>query len=59
MDDAEKCKKRKGDFVRKYDKNYMELGFAVAFSMEKVPLSMCLVRAKVLSNEATKPSMLT
>ena len=59
MDCAETSKKRRRDFVRQYDKKYLELGFIIAPSSEKLPLPMCLVRAKVLSNDAMKPSKLT
>ena len=58
-DYAETSKKRKGDFIRQYDKKYLELGFTVAPNSEKVPLPMCLVCAKILSNDAMKPSKLT
>ena len=40
MDDIEKSKMQKGDFVRENDKKYLELGFANAPSIEKVPCSM-------------------
>ena len=33
----------------------LELGFTIAASSEKLPFSMCLVCAKVLSNDAMKP----
>ena len=59
MDCAETSKKRRRDFVRQYDKKYLELGFTIAPSSEKLPLPMCLVCAKVLSNDAMKPSWLT
>ena len=59
MDCAETSKKRRRDFVRQYDKNYLKLGFTIAPRSEKLPLPMCLVCAKVLSNDAMKPSKLT
>ena len=37
----------------------MKLGFTIAPSSEKVPLLMCLVCAKILSNDAMKPLKLT
>ena len=58
-DYAETSKKQKGDFIRQYDKKYLELGFTVAPNSEKVPLPMCLVSAKILSNDAMKPSKFT
>ena len=58
-DYAETSKKRKGDFIKQYDKKYLELGFTVAPNIEKVPLPMCLVCAKILSNDAMKPLKLT
>ncbi|XP_078495832.1 SCAN domain-containing protein 3-like [Ciona intestinalis] len=59
MDHAEKSKREKGDFIRQYDSKYLEFGFTIAPSSEKVPLPMCLVCAKILSNDAMKPSKLT
>ena len=59
MDCAETTKKRRRDFVEQYDKKYLELGFTIAPSSKKLPLPMCLVCAKVLSNDAIKPSKLT
>ena len=58
-DYAETSKKRKGDFIRQYDKKYLELGFTVAPNSEKMSLPMCLVCAKILSNDTMKPSKLT
>ena len=59
MDCAETSKKRRRDFLRQYNKKYLELGFIIVPSSEKLPLPMCLVCAKVLSNNAMKPSKLT
>ena len=36
-------KKRKGEFVRKYDKKYLELDFTVAPCSEQSPRLLCLV----------------
>ena len=58
-DCAETSKKRRRDFVRQYDKKYLELGFTIAPCSEKLPFPMCLVCPKVLSNDAMKPSRLT
>ena len=58
MDCAETNKKRRRDFVRQYDKTCLKLGFTIAPSSEKLPLPMWLVCAKVLSNDAMKPSKL-
>ena len=43
MDCAETSKKRRRDFIRQYDKKYLELGFTIVPSSEKLPLPMCLV----------------
>ena len=59
IDHAETSKKRKGDFFRQYDEKHLKLGFTIAPSSEKVPLLMCLICAKILSNDAMKPSKLT
>ncbi|CAK8676222.1 unnamed protein product [Clavelina lepadiformis] len=56
MDYAETSKKRKRDFIRQYDSKYLEFGFTIAPSGEKVPLPMCSVCAKILSNDAMKLS---
>ena len=58
MNCAETSKKRRRNFVRQYDKKYLELGFIIAPSSEKLPFPMCLVCAKVLSDDARKPSRL-
>ena len=55
----ETSKKRRQDFVRQCKEKYLELGFTIAPSSEKLPLFMCLVCTKVLSNDAMKPSKLT
>ena len=59
MDCEETSKKRRRDFVRQCNKKYLKLGFTIAPSSEKLPLSMCLVCTKVLSNDAMKPLKLT
>ena len=59
MNCEETSKKRRRDFVRQCNKKYLELGFTIAPSSEKLPLFMCLVCTKVLSNDAMKPSKLT
>ena len=51
-------KKRKGEFVRQYDKKYLELGFTVAPCSEQSPRPLCLVRSQMLSNDTMKPSKL-
>ena len=51
-------KKRKGEFVRQYDKKYLELGFTVAPCSEQSPRPLCLVCSQILSNDAMKPSKL-
>ena len=51
-------KKRKGEFVRQYDKKYLELGFTVAPCSEQSPPPLCLVCSRILSNDAMKPSKL-
>ena len=51
-------KKQKGEFVRQYDKKYLELGFAVAPGSEQSPRPLCLVCSQILSNDAMKPSKL-
>ena len=38
IDYTETSKKRKGDFIRPYEKKYMELGFTIVRSSEKVSL---------------------
>ena len=48
--------KRKGEFVRQYDKKYLELGFTVAPCSEQSPRPLCLVRSQILSNDALKLS---
>ena len=58
IDHAETSKKQR-DFIRQYDEKYLKLGFTIAPSSEKVPLPMCLVCAKIFSNDAMKPSKLT
>ena len=51
-------KKRKGEFVRQYDKKYLELGFTVAPCSEQSPRLLCLVRSQILPNDGMKPSKL-
>ena len=51
-------KKRKGEFVRQYNKKYLKLGFTVAPCSEQSPRSLCLVCSQILSNHAMKPSKL-
>ena len=51
-------KKRKGDFVRQYDKKYLELGFTVAPCSKQSPRPLCLACSQILSNDAMKPSKL-
>lgn len=51
-------KRRKGEFVRQYDKKYLEFGFTVAPCTEESPRPLCLVCSQVLSNDAMKPSKL-
>ena len=51
-------KKRKREFVRQYDKKYLELGFTVAPCSEQSPRPLCLVCFQILSNGAMKPSKL-
>ena len=46
-------KKRKGEFVRQYDKEYLELGFTVAPCSEQSPRPLCLVCSQILSNFKT------
>ena len=58
MDCADTSKKRRRNFVGQDDKKCLELGFTIALSSEKLLLPMCLVCAKVLSNDAMKPSKL-
>ena len=48
-------KKRKGEFVRQYDKKYLELDFTVAPCSEQSPRPLCLVCSQILSNDAMKP----
>ena len=51
-------KKRKGEFVRQYDKKYLELGFTVAPCSEQSPRPLCLACSQILLNDAMKPSKL-
>jgi hypothetical protein len=51
-------KKRKGNFVRHYDKEYLKLGFTVAAGSELSPRPLCVVCSEILSNDAMKPSKL-
>ena len=51
-------KKRKGEFIRQYDKKYLELGFTVAPCSGQPPRPLCLVCSQILSNDAMKPSKL-
>ena len=51
-------KKRKGEFVRQYNKKYLELGFTVASCSEQSPRPLCSVCSQILSNDAMKPSKL-
>ena len=55
---TEGIKKRKREFVRQYDKKYLELGFTVAPCSEQSPRPLCLVCSQILSNDAMKPSKL-
>ncbi|KDR08680.1 Zinc finger MYM-type protein 6, partial [Zootermopsis nevadensis] len=50
--------KRKGNFVRHYDKEYLKLGFIVAPGSELSPRPLCVICSEVLSNDAMKPSKL-
>jgi len=51
-------KKRKGEFVRQYDKKYCNLVFTVTY-IEQSPRLLCLVCSQVLYNDALKPSKLS
>ena len=53
-----RSKKRKGEFVRQYDKKYLELGFTVAPCSEQSPLPLCVICSQILSNDVMKPSKL-
>jgi hypothetical protein len=51
-------KKKKGNFVRHYDKEYLKLGFTVAAGSELSPRPLCVVCSEILSNDTMKPSKL-
>ena len=46
-----KSKKQKGEFVRHYDKKYLEFGFAVTSSGQS-PRPLRLVCSQILPNDA-------
>ena len=50
--------KRKGEFVRQYNKKYLLLGFTVAPCSEQTPWLLFLVCSQILSNDVMKPSKL-
>ena len=56
---AMQTKKRKLSVVRKYNKEYLELGFMAAPGSEQSPRPLCVVCSEVLSNDSMKPSKLT
>ena len=51
-------RKRKGKFVRQYDKQYLELDFTVAPCSKQSPWPLYLVCSQILSNDSMKPSKL-
>ena len=53
---TEESKKRKREFVRQYDKKYLELGFIIATCSEQ---SQCVVCPLILLNDAMKPFRLS
>ncbi|XP_044285324.1 zinc finger MYM-type protein 6-like [Varanus komodoensis] len=55
---ATETKKRKANFVRHYNKEYLKLGFTVAPGSEQSPRPLCVVCSEILSNDAMKPSKL-
>ncbi|XP_044300501.1 transcription intermediary factor 1-beta isoform X6 [Varanus komodoensis] len=55
---ATETKKRKSNFVRHYNKDYLKFGFTVAPGSEQSPRPLCVVCSGILSNDAMKPSKL-
>lgn len=53
--DTSECKiqtkKRKGDYVRHYNKEYLKLGFIIAPGNELSPRPLCVVCSEIMSNE--------